>query len=210
KSITSQISKPVKVPVLKGWLSGIKRQKKSQQKDLIVNCENVTSVDEEKLWRSVLGIFPALLLTNLTEIPHVKTTVCATGCNYGLIMWRPLDLENFILVRFKGMQFLKSHKATVLSALPVARINSENGLKERQLTSAKMPGNVFNDSGVTGKDGLSIDDSWLLGSGIDIPQANGMIIGSTQKVAIQIRIPGQPVPFLLMTTESQVRTTFAA
>ena len=52
----------------------------------------MTSVDEEKFRRPVLGVLRALLLSNLGEIPDVEPPVSARAGQDGLVMGRPLDL----------------------------------------------------------------------------------------------------------------------
>ena len=118
----------------------------------------MASVDEEKFRRAVLSILSALLLPDLGEIPDVKPPVSARAGQDGLVMGRPLDLgggkgisqslreARQICSTWKisslwlsklcslSLRFLRSQRATVLSAEPVARMNSEYGLKLRQLT----------------------------------------------------------------------------
>jgi len=53
---------------------------------------SVTSVDEEKFWRSVLSVLGALLFSNLRKIPDVEPSVGARAGQDRLIMRRPLDL----------------------------------------------------------------------------------------------------------------------
>ena len=53
----------------------------------------MTSVDEEKFRRSVLGVLRALLLSDLGEIPDVEPPVSTGAGQDGLVMGRPLDLE---------------------------------------------------------------------------------------------------------------------
>ena len=53
----------------------------------------------------------------------------------------------------------------------------------------EMPGHVLNHGGVSGEDSLSVDNLVLLGSRVDIPQTDGVVIGGGEKMAIEVRIP---------------------
>lgn len=124
------------------------------------NLGGVTSVDEQKLWRSVFGVLSSLLFANLGQVPNVETTVSSGRGQDGLVMGGPLDLrngnrgistdvfnekfffhtltENFLLqLTWKisslcdskewslSFKFRRSQSATVLSAEPEAKMNSE-------------------------------------------------------------------------------------
>lgn len=60
---------------------------------------------EQQLWRSILGIFGTLLLTNLAEIPNVQPAIGARRSQYCLVVRRPLHLEYLILMRLETVQF---------------------------------------------------------------------------------------------------------
>ena len=44
--------------------------------------------------------------------------------------------------------------------------------------------------------------------GVDVPEADGVIVAGGEEVAVEVGVPGQPVTFLLVTTELQVRLAF--
>ena len=56
---------------------------------------------------------------------------------------------------------------------------------------------------------LSVDNLVLLRGGVNVPQANSVVIGRRKEVTIQIRVPGQTVSFLLVPPELEVRVTLA-
>merc|ERR1712012_1369072 len=60
----------------------------------------VTAVDEEQLGRSVFCVLSVLLLPNLGKVPHVQAAICPGARQDGLIVGRPLHLEDLVLVRF--------------------------------------------------------------------------------------------------------------
>ena len=85
----------------------------------------MTSVNEEKFRRPVLGVLRALLLSDLGEIPDVQSPISARAGQDSLVMGRPLDLwgtmvsvnsfddkerdlfylENLVLVALEAVQF---------------------------------------------------------------------------------------------------------
>lgn len=91
----------------------------------------------------------------------------------------------------------------------------------------QMPGHVFHDGGMTSENCFGIDHlrnqvffklvqkltidivNYLVifGSGINVPQANGVVVGSRQQMTIQVGIPGQTISFLLVTSQSEIRVT---
>ena len=75
----------------------------------------MTSVDEEKFRRSVLGVLRALLLSDLGEIPDVQPPVSARAGQDGLVMGRPLDLggNNGVIVNVGD-----NSRRDLLSVLP--------------------------------------------------------------------------------------------
>jgi hypothetical protein len=58
---------------------------------------------------------------NPPQIPDMKAAVCATASQNGFVMRRPLNLEDFILVRLERMQF----------QLQVAQIPQSDRLKQQ-------------------------------------------------------------------------------
>jgi len=64
----------------------------------------VASVDKQKFWWSILNVIRGLLLPNLAEIPDIESAISATGRQNGLIMWRPLYLEDLILMRLERVE----------------------------------------------------------------------------------------------------------
>ena len=42
----------------------------------------------------------------------------------------------------------------------------------------------------------------FFGSSIDVPQADGVIIAGRKEMPIEVRVPREAVPFLLMTSEA--------
>ena len=73
----------------------------------------------------------------------------------------------------------------------------------------EMPGDVLDDGGVSGEDGLGVDDLVLLGRGVDVPQADGVVVAGRQQVPVQVGVPGQAVPLLLVAAQLQVGVTLA-
>lgn len=65
----------------------------------------VSAVDEQELWWAVFGIFRSLFFSDLRQVPDVEAAVGSAAGQDGLVMRRPLNLEDFVLVRLKGMQF---------------------------------------------------------------------------------------------------------
>ena len=65
----------------------------------------------------------------------------------------------------------------------IIRHGPEQGLMQ------EMPGHVLNHRGVSGEDSLSVDNLVLLGSRIDIPQTDGVVIRGGEEMAIEVRIP---------------------
>lgn len=66
---------------------------------------SVPAVHKEELRRTVLGVLRVLLLTDFTQIPHVKSSVSSARCHHGLAEWRPGDAEYLIDVSFEGVEF---------------------------------------------------------------------------------------------------------
>lgn len=60
---------------------------------------------EKKFWRPVLSVFSALFLADLGQIPHVESSIGSGRSEDGFVMWRPLHLEDFVLVALERMQF---------------------------------------------------------------------------------------------------------
>lgn len=58
-------------------------------------------------------------------------SLCGDHCTWNISSLCEVNVCNFTLI------LRKSHRATVLSAEPVAKMYSENGLKDKQFTSAK-------------------------------------------------------------------------
>ena len=68
----------------------------------------------------------------------------------------------------------------------------------------QMPGYILNNGSVACEDGLSVDNLVLLGGGIDVPQADGVVVTGREEVSVEVGIPGQAVALLLVTPQSQV------
>ena len=116
-----------------------------------------------------------------------------------------------------GRPGVPDHQLLVVSHGP------EQGLVEQ------MPGDVLHHRGVTWteekieskyqsvshhqltcENSLGVDDLVLLGSGVDVPQTDGVVIGGGQQVAVQVGVPGEAVAFLLVSSQLQVWVTFPA
>lgn len=65
----------------------------------------VSSMNEEQLRWAIFGVFWCLFFSNLRQVPNVQATIGPAAGQDGLVMRRPLNLEDFILVRLEGMQF---------------------------------------------------------------------------------------------------------
>lgn len=76
----------------------------------------------QQLRRSVLRILRALLLPDLAQIPDVEAAVGARAGEDGLVVWRPLHLEDLVLVRLERVQL----------QLQVAQVPERYGLPERE------------------------------------------------------------------------------
>ena len=75
------------------------RKKKTRWK---IRVKEVKKMDkQEDISASYLR---ALFLANLAEIPNVEPSIGARGGEDGLIMRRPLNLENLVLVGLEGVQ----------------------------------------------------------------------------------------------------------
>ena len=57
----------------------------------------------------------------------------------------------------------------------------------------QMPGHVLHDGGVAGENGLGVDHLVLLGSGVDVPKADRVVVGGGEKVSVQVGIPRKSV-----------------
>ena len=74
----------------------------------------------------------------------------------------------------------------------------------------QMPGHVLDDSSVPCEDRLRVDYLVLLGSGVDVPQADRMVIAGREQVPVEVRVPGQPVALLLVPSQSQIGLALSA
>ena len=64
----------------------------------------VAAVDEEELGGAVLHVVGRLLLADLGEIPDVEAAVGAARRQDGLVVRRPLHLEDLVLVRLERVE----------------------------------------------------------------------------------------------------------
>lgn len=176
----------------------------------------VASVDEEEFWWAVLGILGALLLADFGEVPNVEAAIGAGRGEDGFIMRGPLDLEDFVFVRFEGVE-LKFEVSKVPECDGfVGAASGEDEFRVRVETEAvdfggvgidgvrrfadvvatsvpdhkflvisdrpektfveQMPGDVFDNCRVAGENGFGIDTAVFFRLGVDIPQANRMVI----------------------------------
>ena len=62
-----------------------------------------------------------------------------------------------------------------------------------------MPGDILDDGCVAREDSLGVYDFVLLGSGVDVPETDGVVVTGGQEVAVQVGVPGETVAFLLVT-----------
>ena len=54
----------------------------------------------------------------------------------------------------------------------------------------QMPGHVLDDSSVPCEDRLRVDYLVLLGSGVDVPQADRVVIAGREQVPVEVWVPG--------------------
>ena len=59
------------------------------------------------------------------------------------------------------------------------------------------------------EDGLGVDDLVLFGSGVDVPQTDGVVIRGGEQVAVEVGVPGETVALLLVAPELEVWVTLA-
>ena len=59
------------------------------------------------------------------------------------------------------------------------------------------------------EDGLCVDDLVLFGSGVDVPQTDGVVIRGGEQVAVEVGVPGETVALLLVAPELEVWVTLA-
>ena len=57
---------------------------------------------------------------------------------------------------------------------------------------------------MSGEDCPGVDDPVFLGGGIDVPEADGVVVRRAQQVAVKVGVPGQAVALLLVPAESGV------
>ena len=74
----------------------------------------------------------------------------------------------------------------------------------------QMPGHVLDDSSVPCEDCLRVDYLVLLRSGVDIPQADRVVIAGREQVPVEVWVPGQPVALLLVPSQSQIGLALSA
>ena len=67
--------------------------------------------------------------------------------------------------------------------LLVVRHQAEERLVEQ------VPGHVLNHARVPGEDRLGVDDLVLLGGGVDVPQADGVVVAGGEEVAVDVGVP---------------------
>ena len=70
----------------------------------VTDLGGVTSVDEEELGRTILRVLRALLFTNLGQVPDVESAISAGAGEDGLVVGRPLHLEDLVLVTLEAVQ----------------------------------------------------------------------------------------------------------
>lgn len=68
------------------------------------NLGSMSAMNEKQFGRSVLGIFGRLLLSDLAQVPNVKSAVRSRRGENGLVVRRPLHLEDLVLVRLEAVQ----------------------------------------------------------------------------------------------------------
>ena len=73
----------------------------------------------------------------------------------------------------------------------------------------QVPGNVLNNSSVSCEDRLGIDDLVLLGGGVDVPEADGVVVAGGEEVSVEVGVPGEAVALLLVTSQPQVGLALA-
>ena len=72
-----------------------------------------------------------------------------------------------------------------------------------------MPGNVLNNSSVSCEDSLSVNDLVLLGGGVDVPEADGVVVTGREEMSVEVGVPREAVALLLMTSQPQVGLALA-
>ena len=53
----------------------------------------------------------------------------------------------------------------------------------------QVPGDILNHSSVPSEDCLGVDDLVLLGRGVDVPEADGVVVRGGEQVAVQVGVP---------------------
>lgn len=59
----------------------------------------------------------------------------------------------------------------------------------------------LHDGGVSRENGLGVDHPVLFGRGVDVPQADSVVVGGAEEVPVQVGVPGQAVAFFLVAAE---------
>ena len=62
---------------------------------------------------------------------------------------------------------------------------------------------------LTCENSLGFNDLLLLGSGVDVPETDGVVIRGGEQVAVEVGIPGETVALLLVAPELEVWVTLA-
>ena len=68
------------------------------------------------------------------------------------------------------------------------------GHRAEEALVEEVPGHVLHHRRVPGENRLGVDDLVLLGRGVDVPEADGVVVRGGEQVAVQVGIPGQTVP----------------
>jgi len=112
------------------------------------------------------------LQLEISQIPQRNCLVGAAGGQYVLRVRIEREAVDLGSVGVNGVRWFACVVAPCVPnhQLLVVRHRAEEALVQQ------MPGDVLDDSCVACEDGLGIDDAVFFGSGVDVPQANGVVV----------------------------------
>ncbi len=64
-------------------------------------------MNEEQFWGSIFLVIRRLFLSDEGQIPDVDSSIARCRCEDGRIMRRPCQMEDFVGMRFEGVQFFR-------------------------------------------------------------------------------------------------------
>jgi hypothetical protein len=68
-----------------------------------------------------------------------------------------------------------------------------------------LPSHILDHSGVRREDGLGVQEICIGRRRLDVPEANGGVIGGAQQMAAQVGVPAQPIAFFGVAAQAQLR-----